>query len=111
MPAEMYRYGTMHFTHILCFLALVPSVGYLYAPMFHRLRVASSFGVILTIKLLLDELIVRPLLTHIKESRKIFVIFFYLCVYTVKYLELRFNVAVRKLASIILILQMVCSIL
>jgi hypothetical protein len=41
----MYRYGTMQFMHIICFLALVPAVGYLYAPMFHRLRIASSFEV------------------------------------------------------------------
>jgi len=45
VPAEMYRYGTMQFMHIICFIFLVPAVGYLYAPMFHRLRIASSFEV------------------------------------------------------------------
>lgn len=44
-PAEMYRYGTMQSINVLTFVAIVPVASYLYAPMFHRLQVASSFEV------------------------------------------------------------------
>ena len=44
-PAEMYRYGTMQSINVLTFIVIVPVASYLYAPMFHRLQVASSFEV------------------------------------------------------------------
>lgn len=47
VSAEMYRYGTMLFLQIFSFLALVPAVIYFYAPIFHRLKVASSFEVMM----------------------------------------------------------------
>ena len=45
LPAESYRYGIMQSMHVLCFIALMPVVGYLYGPIFHRLQVTSSFEV------------------------------------------------------------------
>ena len=69
VPAEMYRYGTMQFMHIICFIFLVPAVGYLYAPMFHRLRIASSFEVKTSFfdDIICIQQIINPSFVHFKQ--------------------------------------------
>ena len=45
VSVEMYRYGSMQSVTILIYMAIAPAVSELFAPMFHRLQVSSSFEV------------------------------------------------------------------
>merc|ERR1712137_989027 len=43
VSVEMYRFGSMQSISILIYMAIAPAVSELFAPMFHRLKVSSSF--------------------------------------------------------------------
>lgn len=44
-PAEIYTYGTMYLWIILSFALSMYMAGYIYIPIFYRLRVTSAYEV------------------------------------------------------------------